>query len=424
MITNTPTNLHRILQKDPKLKDAIAFNEFSLRIAIRGSLPWHKLRNPVAGGTWGDADLARMQQYLEKNSRKFTENMVKSQLLDVATTHSFHPIREYLESVRWDGVPRVDTVLIDKLGAEDTEYTRAVTRKVLCAAVARVMTPGCKFDYVLMLAGPQGLGKSTFIRDIAHNEGWFSESVRGIGTKEAVEQLQGVWIAEMAELTAFRKSDTESIRNFITQRADSCRMAYAQYRTDMPRQCIFIGTTNSAAFLKDETGNRRFWPMWVTRKYMGTDRQMCSEEVDQLWAEAVQLWRAGETLYLPPALEAEARIQQACFELDDPWLAQIEDYLDKPIPTDWYSRSEAEKQAWLSAEFEGDDQGGEELIQRDVVTLTELWTEALGGAARDVRRNTAALQALMQNLPEWEWQGNRKVRIGPKVARAYTRVRA
>lgn len=407
---NTRDNALIILLNDPVLQGCIAWNDFENRIKAVKDLPWRHIRDKINGDTWRDADDSELLIYLERYG-----NLSKDKALDAITAaagkQKFHPIRDYLNELEWDGKSRLEELFIRKLGAKDDGYTRAVTRKVFVAAVARIREPGCKFDYMPVLVGSQGLGKSSLIRDMA--KGWFTDNVMGIGTKEAAEQIQGFWIVEMAELAALRKTDIEPIKLFISTQVDSYRAAYGRRREDHPRQCIFIGTTNSDAFLRDDTGNRRFWPIQVQNKYVKMDQT----EIDQLWAEAVVLYELGEDLYLTPDLEKTAIKQQEAFEVDDPWAAKFEEYLDRLLPEDWYGLSLHERRAWFEDDF-GAKTG---TVQRDAVTARELWTECLGGDEKQLKQNMAALHSSMRKVRGWK-RAEGKIRIAGKAPqRAYVR---
>lgn len=255
-IKSTRHNALLILENDPHLKGKIALNEFTGRPAVRGDLPWR----PASFNThWQDRDDEALRHYLEHIYGINSAGKVSDALGTLLHRRRFHPVREYLHSLTWGGVPRLDTLLIDLLGAADTPYVRAVTRKALVAAVARVMRPGCKFDYVLVLVGPQGIGKSLLLKKLGRD--WFSDSLTTVLGKEAYEQLQGAWLLELGELAATRRAEAEAIKHFITKQEDIYRVAYGRQTSVFPRQCVFFGTTNATHFLKDATGNRRFWPV-------------------------------------------------------------------------------------------------------------------------------------------------------------------
>ncbi len=313
------------------------------------------------------------------------------------TRHAFDEVKDYLEGLVWDGIPRLDTLFIDYLGAEDTEYTRAVTRKMFAAAAARALSPGIKFDTMLILGGAQGLGKSTLISTMSH--GWFNDSIRTFEGKEASELLQGVWLVEIAELQAFRRTDIERIKQFASQQHDRFRAAYGRHVKECPRRCVFFGTTNTAEYLRDKTGNRRFWPVDVGLQPAAKDVWSdLPEERDQIWAEAVLRWRLGEQLYLSDRLEETARAIQELHREHSVQEGIIRDFLEQPIPVDWNSRDLlARRMYWDNpATYNG------ELVPRTRVCALEVWCEALGNEARFIKyTDTMEINAIIEMLPEW-----------------------
>ena len=260
---------------------------------------------------WDDNDNAGLYWYLEKVYRVTGNGKIDGALSLHSNTFAFNEVQDYLKGLKdkWDGAPRLDTLFVDYLGAKNTAYNRAVTRKAFVAAVARAMNPGCKFDNMIILSGPQGIGKSTLLDKMSR--GWFNDSIRTFEGKEASELLQGVWLVEVSELDAFRRTDVSRIKQFLSLRADRFRAAYGRNVKEIPRSCVFFGTTNATDFLQDTTGNRRFWPIDTgeVRKKKSVWREL-DAEADQIWAEAVVRWRAGETLYLSEDLEEIAKNKQ------------------------------------------------------------------------------------------------------------------
>ncbi|MDD3513929.1 MAG: virulence-associated E family protein, partial [Synergistaceae bacterium] len=293
-IQNTLHNLTLILQNDEQLKP-ICFNQLADGMEIKGEVPW---KHPAR--FWRDADDAQLICYVDANYGSFSARNFDIAVTKVVDDRSYHPIKDFFASLPpWDGVPRVDTLLVDYLGAEDNAYTRAVTRKALCAAVTRIWTPGVKYDYILVLNGPQGIGKSTLICKLGGE--WYSDSLNlsDMNDKTAAEKLQGYWILEIGEMAGMRKADIEKVKAFVSRQDDKYRASFGRRVTPHPRQCIFFGTTNSEnGYLRDITGNRRFW----TVKTPGTGRlkpwQLTAEEVRQIWAEVLTLVDHGEKLYL------------------------------------------------------------------------------------------------------------------------------
>jgi predicted P-loop ATPase len=307
--------------------------------------------------------------------------------------------------LEWDGVERVDKLLIDYLGAEDTPFNRAVSRKTLCAATARIMRPGVKFDYMLVLIGSQGIGKSSLFSRLAGK--WFSDSLTTVQNKEAYEQLQGVWVIEMGELAATRKADVESLKHFLSKQTDSFRVAYGKHVSDFPRQCIFVGTTNDREFLKDRTGNRRFWPVPVTGKGIKSIwDDLTDHEIGQIWAEALQRWVEGETLYLDRELEEEARKVQEAHTEESPYFGLIQKYLEKKLPVNWNEMTPYDRRNYLN-----DDLSPDGTVERDRVCSLEIWVELLNGdAKRFPAPDRREINDVMRRLPGWV--GPKRLRFG------------
>ena len=403
VIAQTIGNVVTILRHDPKLKDRIALNEMDHNIVVRSNLPWRKIKGAAQ---WIDADDAALRFYLERVYGISSKDRIFDAVNVVATENKFHPVREYLEATEWDGVLRVDSLLIDYLGAEDTPYTRAVTRKALVAAVARIFNPGCKFDYMLTLRGRQGLGKSALIAKLGG--AWYSDSFTTIQGKEAYEQVLGVWLMEVGELAGMKKAEAESIKLFISKQADRFRPAYGRRLQEFPRQCVFIGTTNEAQFLRDTTGNRRFWvvdtPNTPTRDMW---KEFTPETVAQVWAEAVALYRKGEKLYLTRELEKVAREVQETYEEENPRAGIVLEYLERLLPEDWDDKDLYSRRAWLETEEKG-------TVQRQTVCTLEIWAEALNGSPDRLDRYAAKeIRDLMQGMKDWQHQGNKLTTIKP-----------
>lgn len=409
-VLSTIDNVYIILLHDPLLKGAVAYNNLKVRPVALLNLPWRKVTEHVNGSTWSDSDDSELRWYLEKYYKLTGKEKIMDGMMKTAKANAIHPIKDYLEGLSWDGTPRLDTLLIDYLGAEDTPYTRAVTRKTFTAAVARIFKPGCKFDYVLVLAGPQGRGKSTLVAKMSM--GWYTDSLAGIGTKEAYEGIQGFWLVELGELAVMRKAEIETIKNFISKQVDSYRAAYGRRVEDHPRQCIFIGTTNSTSFLRDDTGNRRFWPVRLVErppaKTVWSDLR--EEVIDQLWAEAVTLYRDGELLFLPPELESQAQEQQAQFTEDDPRRGLVEDYLAVLLPVDWKTKSKEDRQSWFM-ESASIRTIGES--PREYISAVEVWAECFGNSpSRFPRQDRGEVNAILRQIPGWKEESGRQ-RCGP-----------
>lgn len=395
--TASSKNIWTILTNDPVLKGKMAFDEFSNRCVVISPLPWNK----EVDRDWSDSDDAGLRQYFENKYGIVSRPKIVDAVSILFEKKRFNPVADYLNSLKWDGVERLDTLLIDYLGAEDDLYARTITRKTLVAAVARVLEPGCKFDNMLILSGTQGLGKSSFFRLLGGK--YYSDTIITVQGKEAYEQLSGVWIAEMGELTATKKADIESIKLFISKQEDHFRAAYERRAKTVKRKCILVGTTNDKEFLRDRTGNRRFWPINVgvnkPEKSIFTDFE---SEVDMIWAEAVERYKAGEKLYLDGEVEKLARQQQARFTEESSKAGMIRAYLDRELPTDWYKKSIYDRRSFINSdEFLGET-GLDDYIKRNEVCTQEVWCELFSG---DLKRltpvETREIKDIIRNTPGW-----------------------
>ena len=403
VIAQTIENAVTILTHDPRLVGCIALNEMEHSIIARKDLPWRKIKGT---SPWADADDAALRLYLEQVYGISSKDKVYDAVNVVAMHSGFHPVRDYLDGCVWDGVPRVDTLLIDYLGAEDSEYTRAVTRKTLAAAVARIYSPGIKFDYMLTLQGRQGIGKSALISKLGG--AWYSDSFITLQGKDAYEQVQGVWLIEVGELAGMRRAEAETIKLFISKQADRFRPAYGRRIQEYPRQCIFIGTTNETQFLRDATGNRRFWVVGTPgepTKNIWND--LTPDEVRQIWAEAVEIYKNGETLLLPRHLETVAREIQESYEEENPHAGLVADYLDRKLPEDWGDLDLYTRRQWLESDAEG-------TVERRTVCALEIWAEALGGSPDRIDRyDLKEIRDIMAGIPGWRRMGSNKKTIKP-----------
>lgn len=409
-LAQTIENAVIILRHDPNLKDCLAYNEMDHNIVSLKSLPWREIRG---ASQWVDTDDAALRFYLERLYGMTGKDRIFDAVNVVAQERSFHPVRDYLNSCEWDGVKRVDSLLIDYLGAEDNDYTRAVTRKTIAAAVARIYRPGCKFDYMLTLRGRQGLGKSALIAKLGGP--WFSDTFTTMQGKDAYEQVQGVWIMEVGELAGMRKAEAETIKLYISKQVDRFRPAYGRRLQEFPRQCVFIGTTNETQFLRDTTGNRRFWvvdtPNDPTHDMWD---ELTPEVIKQIWAEAVEIYNSGEKLYLPKRLEKIAREVQESYEEENPRAGIVAEYLEKLLPPDWGELDSYSRREWLES---SSDQG---TVKRRTVCTLEIWVEALGGNPDRIDRYAAKeIRDIMASMTEWRHQGNKQLTIKPYGRQRY-----
>lgn len=402
-LTSSHANIKLILENDPLLKGVFGFDEFQQRKVLLRNLPWRRIDE---GSKYlRDEDEQNLIIYLSNTYNILNRANTKEVLDTHIYANAYHPVRNYLNGLVWDKRSRVDSFFIDYLGAEDTPYIRAVTRKALCAAVARVFVPGIKFDYVLTLVGPEGIMKSTSFSKLGKE--WFSDSFSFsmLHSKEAYEQLQGAWLIEIPELSGMRKAEVEGAKHFLSKRQDSYRQAYARNLTTIKRQCVFFGTTNNWSFLREANGNRRFWPVvtHVTKPVKDIISDLDDLEIDQIWAEAKHLWRAGEPLFLSKDIEAMAKeAQQTHTEKDDRAGAVLR-YLDMMLPANWETMSVFERRAYIQDDSELKAQGVEPRMR---VSVAEIWCEVLGGQMKEMTtQNTKWLHQLLQDHKEWERGG-------------------
>ncbi len=327
----TGKNIEIILQNGP-FKNILSYDAFGNSEVIRGPLPWRdRERKQSEYEPWLGADDKRMLHYFNTRYDIKSTSVIQNAFTEVVHKNAFHPIKEYLESTQWDGIPRVETLFIDYLGAADTHYTRQVTRKMLLAAVKRLYEPGCKFDFVLVLVGPQGAGKSSILVKLGRK--WFSDSLRNFDNKEAGEHLQSAWIFEIGELSAMKKSELDEVKAFFSKVEDKYRVAYDRQVSEFPRKCVFFGTTNTREFLKDPTGNRRFWPVDISPENKKYDHweHLTDSIVAQVWAEVLTIYKQEESLELDKEAAKEAIRQQSIHMEEDPREGIIQEWLDTPI---------------------------------------------------------------------------------------------
>lgn len=393
---NSATNINLIIQNDQMLKGAFGLNTFDNKRYVLKSMPWRKIDGTI--DLFKDVDYAGVRNYIECVYGIAASQKVDDALALEFERKRFHPIIDYLKSLKWDGKKRVDTLLIDYFGAEDNPYTRASIRKMLCAAVARVFEPGVKFDLVLILVGEQETYKSTFVKKLGMD--WFSDTFTTVQGKESFEQIQGAWIIEIAELSGLKKAEVETIKHYITKREDSFRPAYGRVVETYKRQCVFFGTTNSRDFLRDPTGNRRFMPIDVRKKYVTKSvmLDLTQDEIDQVWAEAYDLYKQGETLYLVNDEDMIAKSEQRKHAEVDERKGIIEDYLDKKYPEDWDTMDLFDRRSWLDSPIAKNG-----TVQKNYVCVAEVWCECLGKDKNDMSRyNTRDINEILKSLSNWE----------------------
>ena len=403
-IKDTLDNIVLIIRNDSEL-ESIAFNKHRDGIDARDGLPWEQMK-----GGWNDSDNAALKVYLSNKYGIYSPTKTKDAILAVAAERSYHPIKEYLDHLpEWDGTDRVETLLIDYFNATDNSYTRAVTRKMMVAAVARIVHPGTKFDSVLILNGPQGIGKSTFFAKLAGD--WFSDSLTLTDMKDKAgpEKLQGYWILELGELAGMRKTDVEVVKSFISRSDDKYRASYGVNVESHPRQCIIVGSTNAeSGFLRDITGNRRFWPVRISGDGKRKAWQMSVYDVEQIWAETLVLYAKGEKLYLEGSDVELATNEQADAMESDEREGLVRSYLDTLLPDDWNALSLYERRNYLNgSEFGGESRVG--TVERTLVCNMEIWCECFGRDASAMKpADSYAIAGIMKKINGWnKYQGNK-----------------
>ena len=413
-LEDTLLNVRTILENDPALAN-IADNVFVHERQLTGPVPW---REPTpATRAWTDADDAQLMTWLARHYMQFSQFNVRTALATVADDRRFHPVRDFLDSLpEWDGVPRIDTVFIRAFGAADTPYVRFVTGRMFMAAVRRIYEPGCKFDTMLVLCGGQGQKKSTLIRHLFGAE-WYISDIKLSDTRDktAAEQLQGHWVVEFEEMSGMQKADVETLKGFISRQDDQYRPAYARTTTHHHRQCVFFGSTNAMdGFLRDTTGNRRFWPVNTRHRYEGDpDVDFGGDWLLQFWAEAKhRAMDLCEELHMtdPEMLREAEDVQKDAMEGDERQ-GFIEDYLGRLIPESWAQMSIAERRDYLDGAITAPG-GGEALVRRDRVCIMEIWTECLCNPRERLgRKEQNEIVAIMSHIRGWH-RMERKVRFG------------
>lgn len=398
----TAGNIELILTHE-QWRGVLGYDAFGNTEVIRKPLPWRGRERPNRSyEPWLGADDKRLQHWFAKVHKINSAKAIQNAFTEVVHKNVFHPIKSYLESSEWDDVGRAEQIFITYLGAADTNYTRQVTRKMLLAAVTRLYRPGCKFDQMLVLVGPQGAGKSSLLSKLGRE--WFSDSLRTFENKEAGEHLQSGWIFEIGELSAMKKSEVEEVKAFLSKTEDRYRVAYDRQVSDFPRKCVFFGTTNTRDFLRDMTGNRRFWPVEVApeRAELSHWEHLTEDVVRQIWAEVLCWFKAGETLELDSEARAEAERQQAAHMESDPREGIIHEWLDTPMQDEM-------------------DRPTDDLRTR--VCASQIWTECLSNKKGSMRSWEAKeIMDILRRIPGWvERKGKAKV-PGYGVQRVFERL--
>lgn len=425
----TYKNISLILDNDPYIKGRIRYNLMNNRMEVVRSMPWDE-KGQEYPRFWEDDDWSQLRKLLGMAPYELLRSpKLEDCMAGVRRSNSYHPVREYLNGLQWDGQRRLDELVIDFLGAEDTEYTRTVTRKTFVAAVARVMQPGIKFEHLLILVGTERIGKSTLYARMGGQ--WFTDSFNftmlAHGNK-AYEQIRGRWIIEVPEMAGLKKAEVEHAKSFISSQQDNYRPAYGKEMAEQKRQSILVGTSNKRDFLKKfGGGNRRFWPVdcHVNKPEWSIFKGLTPAVVDLVWAEALEYFRRGETLYLSPELEDIALSVRRGYEEKDDMTGIIQNFLDTKLPGSWADKSLAERVSYFHYKDDFSEVG---ITSRDKVCGPEIWCECLKKNKGDMTTvNTKFIHDIMSEMPGWErskWKIRFKeygfltgyVRIGSEVA--------
>lgn len=368
-LQQTVRNFEIIMENDSRLTGKIKFDEFSQQTYLKGEMPWESEGTDRA---WGSHDDSALFSIIQTDYGMKSRNDYFDAIKNVSMRNRFHPVRDILDSLQWDGSERIRSLLPDYLGVEDTEYQCQIMRLWMLGAVARVYEPGCKFDYTMIFTGPQGLGKSTFLKMMALNDAWFNDSLDSLDSDKAAQSLMGSWIVELAELKSLARTagGVESVKRFLTAVQDKYRVPYERRADIFLRQCVFAGTTNKSDFLQDETGNRRFLIIQtgVSKPEKSLFVSEAIEDMKAAWAQAVHIWKTERPeLLLPDSCRDEARRLQDESMADDGKVGIITQYLE----------------------------------DKDRTCVLEIWREALEESGRPQKWQSSEIMDIVLSIPGW-----------------------
>ena len=333
VVKGTITNAEIVMSYDPLLRNSIRFKELTQSVYIVKDLGWDR----KDGNALTDNDLNNIHLYCARTYGLTQLKVIEEALHIVANRNAYHPIRDFLNSLKWDGKPRVQYALHHFLGADTSDYTYQVMKFFMLGAISRVFQPGTKFDYIICIVGDQGAGKSSFFRSLAVQDEWFTDDLKDLESNRVYEKLQGHWIIELSEMLATNNAKSnEAIKSFLSRQTENYRTPYERYPRDRPRQCVFAGTINKLNFLPtDRTGNRRFLPIRCIESdaevFILDNEKESREYIRQMWAEVMEEYRQGNVkLKFPPAMQDELRQRQRQFMQEDVdaglILAYVQDY--------------------------------------------------------------------------------------------------
>ena len=400
VLENSVWNETLILNNDPDFAN-FAYNELANRVQVTGATPWER---PSDNSFWRDADTAQLKALIDVRYVSFSSRNHDVSFTKVADDRRFHPIRDYMNALpEWDKVPRIETLLVRCLQADDTRYVRTVTRKTFAAAVARVYRPGTKYDSILVLDGAQGIGKSTIFKDLVGDE-YYSDtlSLTDMNDKSGAEKLQGFWVVEIGELAGMKKADIEKVKAFLSTADDKYRPSYGKTVESHPRQCIIIASVNGErGYLRDITGNRRFWIVKLHQDEQKKRWHFTKEERDQIWAEAKAIYESGEKLYLEADMIKEAeKVQQSAMEVDERQ-GMVEEYLDTLLPDGWENMDIYARRSYVNDKSDPIRPNG--VTVKTVVSNAEIWCECFCRNLSEMKpADSYAIAALMTQVDGWE----------------------
>lgn len=409
-IANTLTNYALILKNDPNaIKGKVVYDEFRGEKRVVGKLLWER----TPGASWTDADTACLALYIDRTYKLRSKDYLTMMLDAVTQGDDFrrNVVQEYIERAKWDGTPRVDTLFIKYLGAEDNIYTRKITRKSIVACVARAYKPGIKYDQITVLVGAQGIGKSSILSKLAGSGDLFMDSfTMDARSNKMQESVRGAWIIEIPELEGFYKQDMNVIKSFVSKQSDTYRPAYGREQVKIPRTCVFFATTNEGDFLRDSSGNRRFWIVQCGEPQAPL-KELTPGEVAQVWAEAKVIWDGGkEQLYLNDEENRQLIEMQRGYDIDNDLLGELQAFLDTPLPSDWDTYQKMERRDYFDAVragipyFRRTEYGGvrtEGVAQRTEISAVEVLNEFFREDNGRANIQTRKANNLMRKLSGW-----------------------
>lgn len=412
---NSTANAVTIVMEDPKLS-GVLYDSFMQQFIITKPVPWD-IKDAKYPHKFSDYDRKAMIGYISRIYQIETGTTVDNALAEITFRRSINPLQEYFKGLVWDGTKRIEELLIKYLGCENSEYVRTATKVTLVSAVKRMFEPGCKVDTVLVILGKQGCGKSTLISRLAR--GYFSDNIRcqDMTSKAAAEKLRGVFIAELSEMAGYSKADIEMVKSFITCQSDNYREPYARIVSEHPRANIFIGTSNRiTGLLTDETGNRRFLPVYATDNHTDNSWDIDETVVDQIWAETYEMYKNGESTQMPVHLHAEVLKMQDDAVIEDDRAQLVDQYLNILLPEDWYDMSISERRDYINHEgrYVGCPYNG--TLRRDYICAAEIGLELFKLEKVDLTLRLSKEIALMLRKLGWT---DYPVNKGRKQIRGY-----